>query len=623
MDRNGERRHALGDGHRALDPQPQACRVTTQSRAFLDVERSLTGRRWVARLEDLRTAEAIAQTHDVPEVLGRVLAARGVAADTAESYLNPTLRALMPKPSAIADMEAGAARLADAIVRRERIGIITDYDVDGMASAALLMRYLRSLGSDVAIHIPDRLSEGYGPSVAAVERLRKAGAQLLVTLDCGVGAHDPLAKANELGLDTVIVDHHQPGQTLPVAAAVINPNRNDDISGLGHLCAAGLTFILIGVCNRLLRARGQFEANRPEPNLLQWLEFVALATVCDVVPLVGLNRAYVTQGLKIMARRNNPGLAALADVARLKRRPDTYALGYLLGPRLNAAGRIDRAQRGVDLLMADDHATAMPIAQELEALNRERQSIELGIVEEAIAQTEAALGRERALPVVVAAGEGWHPGVLGLVAARLKERFDRPALALGYAPNETFASGSGRSIAGIDLGAAVRAALEAGIVAKGGGHAMAAGLSVARERIGDLRAFLEARIGGAPSLTAQRLLRIDGALSASGASLDLIELLEQAGPYGAGNPAPVFALPAHRVAWADSAGSDHVRLMLQAADGSRLKAVAFRALNTELGEVLLSERQFPLHVAGRLQIDDWNGRREAALHLEDAARITT
>jgi single-stranded-DNA-specific exonuclease len=606
-----------------LDPQsqPQPRRMKDEARAFLEVERSITGRRWIARLADFRAAEAIAQKHELPELLGRVLAARGVEVDAVESYLNPTLRTLMPQPGAIADMELGARRIADAVMRQEGIGIISDYDVDGMASAALLLNFLRGAGSDATIHIPDRLSEGYGPSVAAVDRLQQAGARLLVTLDCGVVAHDPLERASALGLDTVIVDHHQPGEALPKALAVINPNRNDDLSGLGYLCAAGLSFILVGLINRALRESGWYGPERPESNLLQWLEFVALATVCDVVPLKGLNRAYVTQGLKIMARRNNPGLAALGDVARLKRRPDAYALGYLLGPRLNAAGRIDRAMRGLELLMAPDHGTAMPIAQELEALNRERQVIEIGIVAEAVAQAEAALGRERLAPVIVAIGENWHPGVLGLVAARLKERFDRPSIALGFSAAAESASGSGRSIQGIDLGAAIRAALEAGIITKGGGHAMAAGLTVARARIGDLSAFLEERIAGSPALGAQRTLGIDGALTASGATLDLVELLEQAGPYGAGNPAPIFALPAHRVAWADSAGSDHVRLVLQATDGTRLKAVAFRALGTELGETLLSERQFPLHVAGRLQIDEWNGKREPALHIEDAARV--
>jgi single-stranded-DNA-specific exonuclease len=595
--------------------------MTVPGRAFLEVERSVSGRRWTARLEDGRAAQAICQKHDLPEILGRVLAARGVGLDEVETYLNPTLRSLMPQPAAIADMEKGAARIADAIMSGERIGMISDYDVDGMASAALLMHFFRAVGGEATVHIPDRLREGYGPSIAAVERLKGDGARLLLTLDCGVGAHDPLARAGALGLDVVIVDHHQSGEVLPAALAVINPNRHDDVSGQGHLCAAGLAFILVGVINRTLRARGWYGTDRAEPNLLRWLEFVALATVCDVVPLTGLNRAYVTQGLKIMARRDHPGVAALCDVARLRRRPDTYALGYLLGPRLNAAGRVGRASRGLDLLLASDQAGAMTIAQELEALNRERQSIEIGVLDQAVMQAEASLGRERMPPVVVVAGENWHPGVLGLVAARLKERFDRPAIAIGHGAKSDLATGSGRSITGIDLGAAIRAAQEAGIVAKGGGHAMAAGLTVARDRIGDLRGFLEARLADEPALGAPRTLRLDGAITATGATLDLVELLEQAGPYGAGNPSPVFALPAHRVAWADSAGSDHIRLMLQAADGSRLKAVAFRALNTEMGELLLSERQLSLHVAGRLQCDEWNGKREACLHIEDVARV--
>ena len=590
-------------------------------RAFLNVERSASARRWKARLDDPRLALAIAERHELPEIVGRVLAARGVAADEAEAFLNPTIRGLMPPPSAVRDMETGAERLAAAIMAGERIGVIADYDVDGVSSAALLSRFLAAVGSTARVHIPDRLTEGYGPSAQAVEDLRSHGAQLLITLDCGVMAHDPLARAAELGLSTIIVDHHQAGELLPEAHAVINPNRQDDVSGLGYLCAAGVTFMFVAAVNKALRAAGWYGPSRPEPNLLSWLEFVSLATVCDVVPLKGLNRAYVTQGLKVMARRENLGLAALADAARLKRRPDTYALGYLLGPRINAAGRIGNAALALRLLTTADRGEAAQIAQELERLNRERQEIELRVVDQAMAQADAILGKERNGSVLVVCARGWHPGVVGLAAARLKERFGLPSFVLAEDREGRLAAGSGRSISGVDLGRAVREAFEAGLIEKGGGHAMAAGLTLRTERLADLRGFLEDRLRDEVRAADDRALAIDAALSAGAATLELIELLEQAGPYGAGHPAPVFAFPAHRVVYADPAGGDHIRCTIAAADGKRLKAVAFRAMGTALGELLLTERQMPLHIAGRLAIDDWSGARTPSLHIEDVARV--
>ncbi|MCB1378433.1 MAG: single-stranded-DNA-specific exonuclease RecJ [Alphaproteobacteria bacterium] len=591
-------------------------------RSFLGVERSVTGRRWQPRLEDARLAEAISQRHDLPDILGRVLAARGVGLDAAEAFLNPTLRMLMPQPGALRDMEKGAERLAAAIVEGEQIGVIGDYDVDGVSSCAMLQLFLRTVGRDCVVHIPDRLTEGYGPSQNAVTALRQQGAKLLVTLDCGVMAHDPLAHAADLGLTTIIVDHHQAGEDLPEAHAVINPNRQDDTSGFGYLCAAGVTMIFVAAVNRLLRKRGWYGIERPEPNMLQWLELVALATVCDVVPLKGLNRAYVTQGLKVMARRENPGLAALADIARLKRRPDPYALGFLLGPRLNAAGRIGDAAMALELLTTRERGRAAVLAQELERLNRERQDIELAVVDQAMIQAEQMLGGTQRQPVLVVARKGWHPGVVGLAAARLKERYNLPAIVLAEDGEGRFASGSGRSISGVDLGRAVHEALEAGLIQKGGGHAMAAGLTVAMERLGDLRAFMADRLAEDVARQENRVLAIDGALSAGGATLELIELLEQAGPYGSAHPAPVFAFPAHRVVYADPAGTSHIRLTVAAADGKRIKAVAFRAMGTDLGELLLGERKFPLHIAGRLTIDDWSGSRVPSIHIEDAARVS-
>ncbi len=589
---------------------------------FLDVGRSLTGRHWRARLTDGRTALAIAERLGIPEILGRVLAGRGIGVDCCGDILSPRLRALMPQPAAIRDLEAGADRLARAIMTGEMIGIISDYDVDGISSAALLVLSLRAFGIMPKVHIPDRIAEGYGPSRAAVEGLAGQGVKLLVTLDCGVNAHDPLLAASALGLDTVVVDHHLAGPLLPDVHAVINPNRQDDLSGQGHLCAAGLTLILAAATSRALRQAGHARLSDGGPDLLGLLDLVALATVCDVVPLATLNRAYVQQGLKVMARRENIGLAALADMARLKRRPDAYALGFLLGPRLNAAGRVGHAMAALKLLTTEDRGEANMLAQQLETLNRERQAIELRVLETALFEAERALGQSRSLPVLLVCGENWHPGVLGLVAARLTERYRLPSFALGHQTGGLVAHGSGRSLPGVDIGAAIRDALAEGHLLKGGGHVMAAGLTVERAKLGRLRGFLEERLAAAvEGASASAALDIDGALTASGATLDLVELLERAGPYGSGNPAPVFAFPAHRVLYADLAGHDHVRCTLVHADGTRLKAVAFRALSTVMGETLLKERDRPLHVAGRLTVDDYNGRRGAQLMIDDVALV--
>jgi single-stranded-DNA-specific exonuclease len=408
---------------------------------------------------------------------------------------------------------------------------------------------------------------------------------------------------------------------LPEAFAVINPNRQDDTSGLGYLCAAGVVLLLLAATNRALRTQHFFNAEREEPNLLRWLELVALATVCDVVPLKGLNRAYVTQGLKVMARRENAGIAALADVAGLKRKPDTYALGYMIGPRLNAAGRIGHADDALALLMCDDRSEAVNMARKLDDMNRKRQTLEMRAVEDAKAQAEASLGMHGKAASIVVASEGWHPGVVGLAAARLKEAFQLPSFALAVNKTTGLAIGSGRSISGVDLGSAVRKALEMGIIERGGGHAMAAGITVKTENLHALRAFLDEELRQSVEAARLTALHVDGALAASGATLDLIELLEQAGPYGQSHPAPVFVFPSHRVLYADAAGTDHIRCTLAAGDGTRLKAIAFRAMGTALGELLLSERSFPLHIAGRLVIDEWGSKRQPSLHIEDAAPV--
>ncbi len=554
--------------------------------------------------------------------MGRVLAARGVLPESAAAFLEPTLRELMPAAAAMKDLDAGAALLAEAIISGKNIGLIGDYDVDGMTSSALMVEFLTAAGAPPRVHIPHRVDEGYGPSVEAVEDHQRAGVQLLITLDCGVMAHDPLLKAQELGLDTLIVDHHQAGKELPHAVAVINPNRLDDTSGQGSLCAAGVTMVLIGATLKQLRARGHWSEARPEPDLMAMMDLVALGTVCDVVPLVGLNRAYVRQGLKVMSRRDRPGLAALADVARLSRKADAHALGFVLGPRLNAAGRIGSAMDGLALLTSSDRGHAMQLAQALEEMNKKRQQIELATVDQAIAQAQDMIAAHEGLPVLVVAGEGWHPGVLGLVASRLKERFNKPAFAIGLQKDGSPAPGSGRSIAGADLGAAVKAAVERHIAVRGGGHAMAAGLTVEPAKLQELRSFLEDAL--AEEVTAAGEidhLNIDAPIAASAVTPALIEDLDRAGPFGQGNSSPRFALPSHRVVYAALAGADHVRCTLVQGDGTRVKAIAFRAMGTQLGEVLLSERQMPLHIAGRLSINDWGGKREGQIFIDDVAEV--
>ena len=589
-------------------------------RHFLDVERSVTGRAWRERLKDVRAAQAISQRYDLPDILGRVLAARQVPVDHVEPFMAPTLRDLMPGALTMCDLETGAKRLAGAITSGQRIGVIGDYDVDGLSSSALFKRFLTHVGVEPVIHIPHRLDEGYGPNVETLERFKAQGVELALTVDCGIGAHDPLARARDLGIEVIIVDHHQAGQHLPEAVAVINPNRLDDLSDQGQLCAAGVCFVLLARTHTELKSSGFYAARSiDEPDLLQWLDLVALATICDVVPLTGLNRALATQGFKVMARRANTGLAALADAAGLRRKPDVHAAGFVLGPRINAAGRLGFAELALELLSTEDRSRASAISQELETLNKQRQAIELRTFDQAILQGEEAIGKARETPALVVTGDGWHAGVLGLVASRLKERFGRPALAVGF-DESGVGQGSGRSIPGVDLGGAIRDAVSLGHLVKGGGHAMAAGVTLERGRLGAFRAFLEERLGDeVRQAFADSALSIDGALSAGGATIALIELLERAGPYGIGNPTPRFVFPSHRIAYADLAGQEHVRCTLMAGDKSRISAIAFRALGSPLGELLLERGGAPVHLAGRLSINDWGGKRTAQLMIDDAA----
>jgi single-stranded-DNA-specific exonuclease len=580
------------------------------------VDRSICGRRWQLRAVDETAALTISQRLDLPEIVGRVLASRGVSIDAAPTFLRPRIRDSLPDPSHLLDLDVAVERLADAIDAREPIGILADYDVDGASSAALLSRYLCAIGASSQIDVPDRLLEGYGPNPVALERLAKLGCRLVVTVDSGTTAFEALGAAAELGQEVIVVDHHVAEPRLPAALAVINPNRCDQDSALGHLAAVGVTFLLIVALNRTLRARGHF-AGAPEPDLRRWLDLVALGTVCDVVPLTGLNRAFVAQGLRVAARGDNPGIAQLAAVARIAALETTDDLGFALGPRLNAGGRVGHSALGAQLLASEDLDEVAEIAARLDLLNRERRATERQV----IAAAEAALGAalQSDAPLLLAAGAGWSPGVVGLAAARLVERYHRPAVVIGLA--DGIGKGSGRSVAGFDLGAAVIAARNAGILSQGGGHPMAAGLTVAADRLDALAAFLTERVEhqlgmGAP---APPDLTLDGALQVGGCSVGLARRLASLAPYGRGNPEPRFAIAEARPWRVRQIGDNHVDCWLQDAAGARLRAVAFRALDRPLGQALLASSGTPMHFAGRLKLDRWNGEQRVTFQIEDAA----
>ncbi len=585
----------------------------------LGVERSMAGQGWRHRLgaAESRTGLGIAQAHGLPDLLARVLAGRGVDVATCEAYLAPTLRDLMPDPDVLTDMGAAVGRLAAAFGAGEKIGIIGDYDVDGATSVALLGDYLSAAGVACEIHIPDRIREGYGPSVEAVDRLAATGVSLLVTVDCGSASHLPLRRAQDLGLDTLVFDHHQIAPPFPPVHAIVNPNRPDDLSGLGSLCAAGVVFMVLVGLHRRLKATG-FWTGRTAPDLLAGLDFVALGTVADVVPLTGLNRAFVVKGLQVMRRRTRPGLAALCDVAGIDGPPTTFHLGYLLGPRINAGGRIGDATLGARLLMTGDPREAARIASELDGLNRDRRSIEAEAFEQAEAEALLMLETDADGAVLVAAGEGWHPGVMGLVASRLKERFGRPAFAIALSGGG--GTGSGRSVVGADLGRAVRACVEAGMLRRGGGHAMAAGLTIDAGAVTAFKAFMNGhfaeRLG---AMRARDALLVDGTLSAAAATPELVATLDAAGPFGAGSPEPVLIFPHHRVVDVSAVGADHLRLAVAGPDGTRLRCMAFRAAGTPLAEGLRATRGRLLHLAGTLALNrHGGGDPRAELRLLDA-----
>ncbi|RBO52419.1 single-stranded-DNA-specific exonuclease RecJ [Rhodovulum sp. BSW8] len=578
------------------------------TRAYLGVETSATGRRWVGPSEEeARQAEALAQTALLSPAVAAVLARRGVAPEAVPAFLDPTLKDLLPDPLSLRDMGRAAERLLEALIGRQRIAVFADYDVDGGASAALLLTWLRAMGHGATLYIPDRIDEGYGPNVPAMQALARDH-DLIVCVDCGTLSHEPIAAAG--GTDVVVLDHHLGAETLPPALAVVNPNRQDEDGSLGHLCAAGVVFLLLVEVNRQMRERGL-----RGPDLLQSLDLVALATVADVAPLTGVNRALVRQGLKIMARRQRPGLVALADVARMNSAPTPYHLGFLLGPRVNAGGRIGQADLGARLLATADPDEAAALAERLDQLNTERREIEAAVRAAALDQAEAR-GTEG--PLVWAAGEGWHPGVVGIVASRLKEATNRPAVVIGFDGSE--GKGSGRSVSGVDLGAAIHRLAAEGLLVKGGGHRMAAGLTVARDRLEPAMVRLGellARQGAGTMGPAD--LRLDALLMPGAATVELIDEIERAGPFGAGAPAPRFAFADCAIQHVRRVGESHLKISFGDGLGARIGAIAFGAFDGPLGPFLEGHGGARVHLAGRLEVNIWNGRQSVQLRLEDAA----
>ncbi|WP_322895161.1 MULTISPECIES: single-stranded-DNA-specific exonuclease RecJ [unclassified Yoonia] len=579
-----------------------------QDHGFLGVTASLTGRRWVGpSVQESRAAEALAQATNLPAPLCRILAKRGVTSQTADLFLAPTLRALLPDPRVLRDMEKAAARFLLAVAQRQRIAVFADYDVDGGASAALLLVWLRQIGMQATLYIPDRIDEGYGPNDDAMAMLAAAH-DMIICVDCGTLSHGPIAAA--VGADVIVLDHHLGGETLPDAVAVVNPNRQDETGDLAHLCAAGVVFLMLVEANRQWRVAGQ-----KGPDLIGLLDLVALATVADVAPLIGVNRAFVRQGLTVMARRQRPGLTALADVAGLDAAPTSHHLGFLLGPRVNAGGRIGKADLGARLLATDDPSEARDLADMLDQLNTERRAVEQAVRDIAIAQAEA---RGTDGPLVWAAGEGWHPGVVGIVAARLKEATNRPAVVIGF--EDGIGKGSGRSVSGIDLGAAIQRLASEGLLIKGGGHKMAAGLSVTQDNLEPAMARLAELLDkqGAGALGPADL-RLDGMLMPGAANVDLVTLLDDAGPFGAGAPAPRFAFPDCQILFAKQVGDNHVKITFGDGLGARIDAISFGAMDGPLGPALLHHNGARFHLAGRLEVNVWQGRQSVQLRLEDAA----
>lgn len=586
--------------------------------AFLGVARSLSGRAWRERTADAALARSHALRLGLSEPLARALAARGVTSEAAESFLAPTLKALFPDPSSFMDMDRAANILLDAMTRDRPMVVFADYDVDGAASAALLVRWFRAMGRTLPIYVPDRMTEGYGPSPAAFRRLRQEGAELVVTVDCGAAAYDAVTAAGEIGLEVVVIDHHLMREDPPKAAAVVNPNRPGCGSGQGVLAAAGVTFVLLAALNREARRRGLL-SDRAEPDLLRWLDLAALGAVCDVTQLVGFNRALAAQGLKAMSAWSNPGLKALLDVAQSKGPATTFHAGFILGPRINAGGRIGRSDLGARILSTDDPEEARVLAEELDGLNAARKDVEREVTDAAIAVIERQTNQDPDAPVMVVAGDGWHPGVIGIVAGRLRERYRKPVVVIGLDPITGLGKGSGRSQPGVNLGKAIQAAFEAGLLMSGGGHAMAAGLTVRRDGVPELREFLCRILAEESDLASLAdVVEIDALVTPGGAGRGLFDDFQRLQPFGPGNPEPTFALADVRIEQATPMRGGHLRCQLADASGGRLRAVAWRVEDSALGRRLMAGGG-GLHVAGRLKADDWNGRNGVQLEIEDGA----
>lgn len=590
---------------------PAVCLMLPAMTALLDappVSSSLTGKRWELRGCADGQARELAQSLDIPDILARFLLGRGVSPDEAHGFLHPSLKASLPDPSHLRDMDAGAERLAQAVIAGEIIGIFGDYDVDGATSSALLARFFALLGARTLTHIPDRMKEGYGPNAPALRSLKERGAAVVITVDCGTLAFDALEEAHAAGLDVIVADHHQGEARRPKALAIINPNRLDETSPHKNLAAVGVCFLLAVAVTRALRRAGWFNA-RPEPDLLSLLDLAALGTICDVVPLTGANRALVAQGLKILAARRNTGLRVLMDVARLGEPPGTYACGFVLGPRINAGGRVGKSEFGARLLSCDDETEALTLARALDLHNEERKAIEALVMEQAMAMAEAQAAD---MPVILVSGAGWHPGVIGIVAGRIKERHGKPVAVVALEGG--VGKASARSVGGFDFGANVIAALEAGLLVAGGGHAMAAGFTVEEDKLAALHAFLIQRCTG---LRAERTLKLDACVALSGLNVALAHALEQAGPYGSGHPQPRLCVLGAQVAHATVVGGKHVRLILTDESRTRLPALAFRSVDTPFGQALLKLPGKRIHAAGTLKCSFWQGREEAAFTLED------
>lgn len=580
---------------------------------------SLSGKLWLVKNTDERQAMALAQRLRVHEVVGRVMAGRGLNVETAPGFLDPKLKTCLPDPNHLKDMDKAATRIADAVQNSESIAIFGDYDVDGATSSALLKCFLQAAGAQVRVYIPDRLEEGYGPNAPALLKLQGEGASVVVTVDCGQVAFDPLQAAQEAGLDVIVVDHHAGEARLPKAFAVVNPNRMDEDSPHRQMAAVGVAFLVAVAVNKKLRDAGWYK-ERKAPDLMQWLDIVALGTVCDVVPLTGVNRALVAQGLKVLASRQNIGLRMLADVAGVKEKPGAYHLGFVLGPRINAGGRVGQSDLGTRLLSTNNDSEALSLAQRLNDFNAERQDIEAAVQDEAVKQIEDRLAGDEPGPIVIAHGDGWHPGVVGIVASRLKDKFNRPACVISW--DGDTGTASGRSVSGADLGAAVIAARQAGLLIKGGGHAMAAGFSLEREKLPELESFLAERmvqaLGENPPPPG---LYIDSITGVAGANMHLVKTLEQVGPFGVGNPEPRFCIKGAHIVKVDTVGADqsHVRLVLSDEGGhGKLTAIAFRAFDTELGPALMKHGGAPFHFVGRLRVNVWNGFESVQLMVDDA-----